>query len=726
MAVPVGKNPLGETIKNWLLSWGIGKWLAAYNEAFHQRMSIVGKWLAERGLPLMYNRNLTWLPELLAASFYLYTGIDLTSVSQPQKPPPPPWQDPSKYVADMVSSFMGNAAVREAAETVGAAITTPFLSVMEGYAGKEVTDPHEIARAFHGTTAGLALMGGMADTLAQGASAGLVRSIGPMFASMYWNMGLGFLGWQTLAPLLSNGLQPPLERYYARLYRPMRFNAAQMGELFSLGEASGDELAQVLRDQGWRDPDIERYRRLSYKRTSESEVWKLYNAGQISRDEVEKRLRGFGYDPQDIPLQFRVNDLDHTQEAKEVLVSTAKSAFQNRIMSESEFRAVLAKQHYPAQEIDLEVQLIKLSQQQERAELSRADIRQLLRTRTIARPEALAYLTKTGLAKEQAELLISSWEESDAPTPARINQSTIRAAFVAGVLDTGAAIQWLNKVGYDAAASSLLLKTWQTELAIKQPLVGPLGLGKLSLAQLENMYQEGLLTADQIALRPELNRYSDEDKALIIRLITTAQGPKAATVSLAVLTDAYRYHIIDRTELVRRLVGTGLTEADAELQAQVIDQRLAEEQARAAHVTVKRPSVGALQLALQRGLLSVDEFDAKMKDLGFDDEAINIYRFNAQYQSPSQPQDLSKTDVLSLYKKQKLTRSETQYRLVKIGYTVEDARLLIEAQGLTPDDTEIGQAWIQGLLDTDAAAQILSEYGFSAEEIQAFFARYTS
>jgi hypothetical protein len=57
---------------------------------------------------------------------------------------------------------------------------------------------------------------------------------------------------------------------------------------------------------------------------------------------------------------------------------------------------------------------------------------------------------------------------------------------------------------------------------------------------------------------------------------------------------------------------------------------------------------------------------------------------------------------------------------------VEDARLLIEAQGLTPDDTEIGQAWIQGLIDTDAAAQILSEYGFSTEEIQAFFARYTS
>jgi hypothetical protein len=170
----------------------------------------------------------------------------------------------------------------------------------------------------------------------------------------------------------------------------------------------------------------------------------------------------------------------------------------------------------------------------------------------------------------------------------------------------------------------------------------------------------------------------------------------------------------------------GLDPDEAELTVKTIDQRLDNMAADESAVTVKTPSVGALQLALQRGLIDEEQFAAKLTAIGFDAEAVKVYAFNAQYQAPATPELLSKTDALGLYKKQKLTRPEVQYRLIQLGYTVEDAQLLIEGQLLAPADTEIGQAWIQGLIDTESAGVYLTSFGFPVEDVTAFFETYQS
>lgn len=720
------QNKLGTRLELWSKSWGPGKWLVEYNAAFHERMPIVGNWLAVRGIALMHGGHPHWLSETAAASIYLYTGLDLVDVAHPKAPPTSMWEDPSEGVASVINQMLNNATARETAEVLGAAITTPFLSIMEGFAEAPDPDPHEVARAFHGASASLSIMGGMADTLAQGASAGIVRSIGPMFQSLYWNLGLGFLGWQTLAPLLTAGLQPKLERYYARRFRPARFSAAQSGDLFALGEMSGDELQETLRDLGWQDTDIERYRTLSYKRLGEGDVWKLFNSGQMSKSEVESRLRGMGYQPEDIPLAFKANDLDQQKGAKDVLLSTAKAAFKDGLISEADFRRIMLEQKYPAQEVELQLQLLRLAMAEEKGGLARSDIRQLYKARVIARPEAIAYLVKTKLTAAQADLLLKAWEEADAPTALRINQSTVRQAYFAGVLTKSAAGNWLSQVGYDDEAVDLLIKTWTIEIGQRPPDKGPLGAGKLTLAQLGDLFAGGFLTIEQLHTRPELNRYADADKELVITLLTAQPVSTTGGLSMSTLTDAYEFEFITRVQFVDFLQQRGLDPDEAELTVKTIDQRLDNMAADESAVTVKTPSVGALQLALQRGLIDEEQFAAKLTAIGFDAEAVKVYAFNAQYQAPATPELLSKTDVLGLYKKQKLTRPEAQYRLIQLGYTVEDAQLLIEGQLLAPADTEIGQAWIQGLIDTESAGVYLTSFGFPVEDVTAFFETYQS
>jgi hypothetical protein len=191
-----------------------------------------------------------------------------------------------------------------------------------------------------------------------------------------------------------------------------------------------------------------------------------------------------------------------------------------------------------------------------------------------------------------------------------------------------------------------------------------------------------------------------------------------------VLVEAYRLALLSRSDFYDRLLERGLSAEDAELTLATIDAQLAEEAAGIVSGTLKRPSVGSLQLALQRGLLTVEEFRSILMNLGFNDDAIAIYSFNAQYQAPLKPVALPRTTVLDLYVKGKISRADTQYRLVGLGYTVKDAQLLIEAEMLKPEDSEVAQAYLAGYVSEQAAGTWLVEAGFSQAEVTAFFTQY--
>ncbi|KKL20720.1 hypothetical protein LCGC14_2452630, partial [marine sediment metagenome] len=215
--------------------------------------------------------------------------------------------DLSRQAADVIANIFEHPVASEVVETMGAVITEPVITLFEKYAAQDDPDPHEFARAFHGFMIGLNLTAGIADTTLEMISGGQVEGVGRMIESMYWSLGLGFLGWQTLAPLLGSGLQPPLERHYQKLYRNQRFSASEMRDLYALGEISKQALTEGAATEGWRDQDIDQWIKLAFRTLNQGETFKAYNQGLMDEAEAIKRLRSLGYDPKDIPLLFQLH-----------------------------------------------------------------------------------------------------------------------------------------------------------------------------------------------------------------------------------------------------------------------------------------------------------------------------------------------------------------------------------------------------------------------------------
>lgn len=724
MAIPGAQKGLGDKLVEWINTIPPWSWYNTYTLNYSKRVVELGAWLSITGIPLMRSRHVDWLSKVYFAYLYLVLGVDIVGVRTPVAPGPSLYDDPVGTVKRLTESMQKDPNVAGLEQFIGSLTTERVMAVVRKYADMDDPDPTAFLNEAQGMLRLPAVLGVLLELGVEVVSAGQIRGIGQILMNLETSSGMQHMMSAASMPLFRSGIQPKLDRFYNRKYHPERFTAAQISDLFALGKRSADEVRAVLRDTGWRDEDIQAWIDLSYRTVSESDLWTLYHEGLIAKGEMDARLRALGYRPEDMALVYKANPGDEARGAKDVLLSTAKSAYKNDLISESDFRRILQEQKYVPQEIELQLQLLNLQRATDESEFNRGEIRTLYSNRVIARPEAESYLVQTGMTTSQAGLLVSAWDKADSPAPVRINQATIREAFYDGVLTREESKKRLTEVGYNSPDAELMVKTWETESLPRTAIPGPRGAGALTLGQIAELMAAGLLNRAEALARPEMERYAEADRLNLVELMVRQPATQSMDVSQSVLVEAYRLALLSRSDFYDRLLERGLSAEDAELTLVTIDAQLAEEQAGIVTGTLKRPSVGSLQLALQRGLLTVEEFRSILMNLGFNDDAIAIYSFNAQYQAPAKPQALPRTTVLDLYVKGKIGRADCQYRLVGLGYTVKDAQLLIEAEMLKPEDSEVAQAYLAGYVSEQAAGTWLLEAGFSAAEIKAFFDKY--
>jgi len=724
MAIPGGTRGLGDILQDWLKAIPPWSWHESWLVGFDQRRVETIQWIAVTGVPLMKGRHWDWAWQMIMTLPYMLLGVDFISIKKPVAPPPSLFEDPVGTITRLTDEVQNNKNVADLEKFIGALTTERVMAVVRKYAAMDDPKPMDFENEAQGAIRLPTVLGVLLEMGVEVASAGQIRGIGQLLMNLETSSGMQHMMTAAVMPLFRSGIQPKLDRFYNRQYHPERFSAAQISDLFALGKRTADEVRAVLRDTGWRDEDIQSWIDLSYRTVSESDLWTLYHEGLISKKDMDDRLRALGYRPEDLPLVYKANPGDEAKGAKDVLLSTAKSAYKNDLISESDFRRILQEQKYPAQEIELQLQLLNMQRASDDAEFNRGEIRTLYSNRVIARPEAESYLAQTGMTASQAGLLVSAWEKADSPAPVRINQATIREAFYDGVLTREECKKRLTDVGYVSADAELMVKTWETESLPRIAVPGPRGAGALTLGQIAELIAAGLLNRAEALARPELERYAEADRVNLVELMVRQPTTQRMDVSQSVLVEAYRLALLSRSDFYDRLLERGLSAEDAELTLVTIDAQLAEEAAGIVSGTLKRPSVGALQLALQRGLIAAEEFRSILMNLGFNDDAIQIYAFNAQYQAPAKPVALPRTTVLDLYTKGKIGRADCQYRLVGLGYTVKDAQLLIEAEMVKPEDSEVAQAYLAGYVSEAAAGTWLLEAGFSAADITAFFTQY--
>ena len=733
MILMQGGSGIGQRILNWLqLVPGVKRWSTWWANA-QQRSDETWPFVSPYLTAALANFNTSsFISTLQATVLYVVTGWSVfdpqkvmeagqTAVSEAEKFQ----ENPSVYLAEKLRELTQSSGVQEMTELVGSIITEPVLTLFENYAGQDNADPHEFSRAFHGYMISLGWAGGILDATLKVPLGDRAPSVSNALNSMYWSLGLGFLGWQTLAPVLSSGLQPPLERYYKKLYRPERFNPNEMRDLLALGEIGEEAFREAMREQGWKDSDISTWLKLKYRTLSEGTVWKLREDGHMTDPQVEERLHQAGYDPNDIPWLFKAHPLEETEETGKYLASTAKAAYKSGLIDVSEFRDIMRTLGRNDREIEIELQLLDQQNETELKELTVSQIRGLYVAGLIDTLEAKHHLSVVEISPQAQDNLIRLWDNESVPKAVRLNRGTITEAYREGVIDRSRASTLLQQEsGYNSEQAEIILKT-QDAIIERVALGVAQGPAAISLAMLRDFALAGLISRGEAEARTELEKFAPADRPLVVDWLFFGAFEQPLELGVDALGEAYVFGLLTREELEARVLAKGVLAEDVEIFIREIELNNPEVFGEFTPRFVAVPSVGQLDKALVRGILSEDEYRTRLSKLGFTPDGIDILLFNAQYQTPKEPKRLSDARVLDLYEKGKITRPNALDRLVGNGYILEDAQLLIEGEEIRPEDTEAAQWYFSGYLELGPLLAIFTELGYSPEEIQDFVDNFT-
>lgn len=638
------------------------------------------------------------------------TGIDEDAWERLQS-------DPSQFIGWALGEVASNAQTAEGLQTIGALIYDTSIGAITGQTAPVGSEAAERARQFVGYVTALGALPQSISTLAEVLSVGQIDQIGNNIQQVYWNLGLGFLTWQTMAPILQAAILEPLERDVQRQWRGKRFSQSQIGDLFALGEISEEELIEALREEGWRERDIQLVRRLSYRQLSQTDVFKLFQDGTITEEELAARLRRQGYSPEDVALKIALENRDDVEDDRRESITVLRNAFEDGLITESEFRGALSDQNYSDREIDLRVRLVRLKQESDVRRLSRAQLKDAWESNLVGDPEVRERLRQMDYAESEIELILDTWKAETAPGFLEINQSTILQMFRFAVYDERRTREELQKIGYDLEDANDLIALQKARYPADFALPVAPRQRYLSLGAVIDLYALGRLTDDDLrdwAIKTGLR--GDDIGDIVVLIQARAVGPPRP-LNQSTIEDAYVTGVFSRPVAFAALGEIGFGEENADVILDVVEEENPDLFSESGVGATRQPTIAALVKAVRAGLISETEYYERAADLGFDREGATIYLANAKTVASKASRTLTKTDILKAYREGEFSFNEAHTRLEEIGYSYEDADILIRLEKGGVQSTDVWQALLAGLLDADDAFRALLGLGFSEEEI---------
>jgi hypothetical protein len=586
--------------------------------------------------------------------------------------------DMSEAIAKKLREVFSNPVTNEIAESLGAVITEPVLTMFEKYAGKDDVDPKEFARAFHGFMIALNLTGGIGSTVIEAASAGAIKGAGKMLDQMYWSLGLGFLGWQTLAPLLSSGLQPGLERYYKKLYRPQRFAASDLRDLFALGQITLDQLKEEGRLAGWRDQDLDQWVKLAYRSLSQGDVFDALHKGFMSQDEATKRLRVLGFDPADLPLIFKLNPAPEVNDAHSFSVSTARNAYKQQLISKEQLTTILKGLKYTDLEINTLIALADLDIAQAVKSLTIGQLKEAWTENVVNDTEARHWMSEEGMSGAQQDILMATWKAELTPDFRKLNSGTITAAYVEGILTRSDASTHLQAIGYSSDDAILQLDLTEKRNPEAFGAAAPPPVRTLAPGTLSGLVGVGLITPDQMKTRLIQLGYTDADASLLSEAARIRATPSARLLPQASTEKAYIAGVITREQATQRLLDIGYDQPTAAVILDTDEQQNAGVFAQPPAERVLTLTPGVLSDLVIVGLMTPDTMQARLIDLGYTEEDAKLLVERAGALATPLPRILTKDNITQAYLYGVFDRTTALARLISIDYTEADANTILD------------------------------------------------
>ena len=700
----VDDNPI---IQKWRDYWG------AVQERETQLKTLRDHYSQNRPGQAIYYNILLAIP----SAVYVWFGIGVADDFYKIKATNDEVNDTAQFISEFWQAVQGSGPVSDMADIMGAFVSEPLLQVFETVDEVTENDPKILVRRFHTLVNTMSAVNGVLASAVEAGTLGQMETVSKMFSQVYWNFGIGFLGWQTLAPALTAGMQAQLERYYNEKFRPERFNASELRDLYALGKLTEGQLRTEAKKLGWRDDDIQKWVDLAYRQLSESDIWALYHAGEIDATETSARLQGLGFSAADIPHLFTINERDDVSSTKAVSKSTAQKAYREGLISAEELSAFLQALDLNADEIALIIALEDMNRAQEIRSLSVAQIRSAWQDNILTDAEARYWLGQENFGTAEIDILLQTWQAEIAPKFVKLNRSTILGAYVEAILNRTEASAKLQSIGLtvDDAGLELDLVEARNPAAFGAPAPKPNK--NLTVGILTQMVQEGLIIPSIMKTRLIEMNYSEADADALMSLAIQKAEQEPRILTQFSIERAYAAGILNRTEAADKLVDNEFEPDDIAIILDTVEQENPAVFAPETITALRIPSITALVQALQSEIITEAEYYAKAAAIGFQETDASMYLSIAIYNERKGSKTLSASQIGRAYERGIFGRGIAQERLNAQGYNDADADIFLRLYKSGVTDTEVWANMASGLIDPEDGINQLLGMGFTIEEI---------
>jgi hypothetical protein len=336
-----------------------------------------------------------------------------------------------------------------------------------------------------------------------------------------------------------------------------------------------------------------------------------YRRGVISRDDALDRIVDAGYTEDVADFFLTLDDaqmaLNPTTDAgvpiRDLTVPVIRDAYSEKLWTRERAQAELEALGYLPWEADLLLQLEDLAQQRELTGLHETVIKELYLANSIDRPEASRQLDALGVLPERRDLLLQRWDLSRATKDRRLTLAQLQTGFREGLLSDTQLLDEFAAMGYNDRDAKFLVDITDKEPASTER--------RLSASQLQRAYKAGLISDAQLLDQLLALGYTQDDAQLLVDMATPEPAAKERQLSAAQLAAGFRSGLVTAEELLTRLQAAGYAQADAEILRDIALQQMEPD--------ARRLSVAQLKEAYKAELVDRPGLLVELLALGYTD-----------------------------------------------------------------------------------------------------------
>ena len=408
--------------------------------------------------------------------------------------------------------------------------------------------------------------------------------------------------------------------------------------------------------------------------------------------------------------------LDFMEKERELSRSDILRAYRMGMIDRARALEMLENIGYVESVAELLIRMEEFKIEQELVELQQKIILEDLKDGIISESEALDRLIRIGITHEKAELLVRlTIARKRVERRERIDKSDIRLLLINGLISSDEAKSLLVTLGYSEKFADLLVTIWKSEKTQR--------MRDLTTSQITRLYSYGLITREQAKKMLIALGYDDYESELLLSLEDQKAMQELIELQQKVILLEFRYGRIDKETAIRELVNLGITHEKAELLVSL-------EEFRKRTDTARMPSKSDIEEFFKAGLISEETTRLWLQRLGYDPETISLYIQKWKLEVEPKSRELSYSQVLRAYRVGVIDREMAKSFLIDIGYTSDEAELIIrtiEAEEINDlirlRERNILEMYRYDIISEEQARSALAELGLAPTRIELLIER---